>query len=98
MALPSMALPSMQLFHTFAFKYILKMILTQPLRFLTLIPEASASTILRPQMCAMPTLKQLSQVLSYARNLGSSLHIGNMLTFQQDFTEPAKSTPFKKKF
>ena len=75
MALPSMAFPSMQLFHDFIFKYILKMNITQPLRFLVLIPEATASTIPQPQMCAMPTLKQLSQVLSNARNLGSSMHI-----------------------
>ena len=70
---------------------------TQPLRFLALIPAAAASAIPRPQMCAMPTSKQLSQVLSHAKNLGSSLHIWNMLTFQQGFSKRAKSTPTQKK-
>lgn len=49
--------------------------LTQPLGFLALIPAAAASTIPRPQTCAMPTLKQLSQVLSQARNPGSSAYL-----------------------
>ena len=49
-------------------------------------------------MCAMPTVKQLSQVLSHSRNLGSSLHIWSMLTFQQDFTKYwQRAPPLKKK-